>query len=68
MALAAADAALDVALAGPEALTRALEASLGASLRARVIGALRVDPKRTTVGTITRQTKQLQETWAQLVP
>ncbi|HEY7195189.1 MAG TPA: host attachment protein [Gemmatimonadales bacterium] len=68
MALAAADAALDVALAGPEDVTRAVQASLPAPLRARVIGTLRVDPKRTTASTITRQTKQLQETWAQLVP
>jgi hypothetical protein len=66
--LAAGDPTLELVLAGPEYLTRALEASLPAPLRARVIGTLRVDPKRTTAATITRQTKQLQETWAQLVP
>jgi hypothetical protein len=65
--LAQADGTLELALAGPQALTRALEGHLTTALRARVIGILRIDPKRATASTITRRTRQLQEAWTQLV-
>lgn len=67
-ALARTDAMLELALAGPEQLTRALESLLPPALRARVIGTLRVDPKRTTASTIARQTKQLLQAWTSLIP
>lgn len=66
-ALAHADATLELALGGPEPLTRALETLLPPALRTRVIGTLRVDPKRTTAAAISRQTQELQRAWTQLV-
>lgn len=67
-ALARTDAALELALAGPQPLTRSLETLMAPPLRARVIGTLRVDPKRTTASTITRQTRELLQAWARLMP
>jgi hypothetical protein len=67
-ALLNADRTLELALAGPPELTRALESELTPALRARVIGTLRVDPKRATAGTIARQTRELQQAWTQLLP
>ena len=66
--LAAADAILELVLAGPGELIKAAEAMLTPALRARFIGTLHVDPKRTTAATISRKTKQLQQAWTQLVP
>ncbi len=62
------DATLELALAGTAQLTGMLEALLPEPTRARVIGTLRVDPRRVTAATIARQTKQLQQAWTQLVP
>lgn len=67
-ALVGQDAALELVLAGPAHLTGMLAALLPASTRARLIGTLRVDPRRVTAGTIARQTTQLQQAWLQLVP
>lgn len=67
-ALATADPALELALAGPNELTKAAEAMLTPALRTRVIGTMHVDPKRATAATITEQTKQLQQAWIQLMP
>lgn len=61
--LADADPAMELALAGPQDLTTAMENVLTAELRARVIGKLRVDAKRTTAASITRQTRELDESW-----
>lgn len=62
------DATLELVLAGPEDLTRAVERILTPGQRARLIGTLRVDPKRVTAGTIARETKRLQHAWTELVP
>ena len=67
-ALVNADAMLELVLAGPDEITKTAEAMLTPMLRARVIGTLHVDPKRTTAATITRQTKRLQQAWIQLMP
>ncbi|HET9386105.1 MAG TPA: hypothetical protein VFO67_13220 [Gemmatimonadales bacterium] len=67
-ALLGADEMLELALAGPHELTRAVEGELAPALRARVIGTLRVDPKRATAATIARQTRQLLQAWTELVP
>ena len=67
-ALAAADPILELVLAGPDELVKATEAILTPALRTRLIGTLQVDPKRATAATITRQTKQLQQAWTQLMP
>lgn len=63
-----ADATLEVVLAGPDDLIRAMERILTPGQRARLIGTLRVDPKRVTAGIIARETKQLQQAWTELVP
>ena len=65
--LADADPTLELVLAGPQKLTTAMENVLTAELRARVIGTLRVDAKRTTAASIARQTRQLQESWTAFV-
>ena len=67
-ALAGGDPTVEFALAGPEDITRAVESMLTPAVRRRVIGVLRVDPKRTTAGTITRQTKRLLQAWTELIP
>jgi hypothetical protein len=66
--MAGADATLELVLAGPADLTRAGERILTPEQRARLIGTLRVDPKRVTAGIIARETKQLQQAWTELLP
>jgi len=66
--LTTADAMVELVLAGPQELVKAAEALLTPALRARLIGTLRVDPKRATVAIITRKTKELQQAWTQLMP
>lgn len=66
--MAGADATLELVLAAPADLTRAGERILTPEQRARLIGTLRVDPKRVTAGIIARETKQLQQAWTELLP
>jgi hypothetical protein len=63
-----ADATLEVVLAGPDDLIRAVERILTPGQRARLIGTLRIDPKRVTAGIIAREAKQLQQAWTELIP
>ena len=59
---------LELVLAGPEDLTRALRRALPRSLDARFIGTLHLDRKRLTPAIIRREARRLQAEWTQSLP
>ena len=62
------DQSLELVLAGPEDLTRALRRALPRSLDARFIGTAHLDRKRITPAIIQREAHRLQAEWTQRLP
>lgn len=62
------DQSLELVLAGPDDLTRALRRALPQSLDARVIGTAHLDRKRITPAIIQREARRLQADWTQRLP
>jgi len=59
---------LELVLAGPEDLTRALRRALPRSLDPRFIGTLHLDRQRLPPAIIRREARRLQAEWTQSLP
>ena len=62
------DQSLELVLAGPDDMTRALRRALPRSFDARVIGTAYLDRKRLTPAIIRREARRLQAEWTQALP
>jgi hypothetical protein len=59
------DPALEVVLAGPDNLTRALRRLLPRPVAARCIGTMHLNPKLVTPAIVTREARRLQADWVE---